>query len=122
MSESSPPPFIVFRAAKKVTPYERALTLVGLVHELVSKATARFYLKDRLDRAATGLVFALGKAAKTPASLAWREYRIAVTAASEVSTVLDIFAAQRAAPSGELEEARGAIDGLLADLVPRARG
>ena len=67
-------------------------------------------------------MFALGKAAKAPGTVAWRDYRAAQDAAAEVATVLDIFVAQKAAPAADLETARSVIDELLDDLAPRARG
>jgi hypothetical protein len=127
MSEPSPPPFIVFRApqatqAPRLPPYERALELVGMVHDIVGKAAARFYLKDRLDRAATQLVFELGRAAAAVATLRWRNYRAAQDHAADVATVFDILVAQKAAPLDELERAQGLVRELIADLAPRTNG
>lgn len=119
MSEPSPPPFIVFRAPKARAPYQRALDLVGLVHELIDKATARFHLKDRLDRATTQLVFELGRAEAAGSLIRWRHVRAASVHAGDVATVLDILAAQRAAPVDELERAQAAVRDLRADLLRR---
>jgi hypothetical protein len=127
MSEPSPPPFVVFRTPKathapKVAPYDRALELVGVAHEIVGKATARFYLKDRLDRAATQLVFELGRATTAVSTVRWRNYRAAQTHAADIATVLDILAAQKAAPVDELQRAQALVRELIADLAPRANG
>ena len=127
MSESSPPPFVVFRKPKdtqapKIEPYDRALELVAVVNEIVCKATARVYVRDRLDRAATQLVFELGRAARTAVRLRWRNYRSAQTHAADVATVLDIFVAQKAAPPDELQRAQVLVRELIADIAPRANG
>ena len=124
MTEDSPPPFIVFRtpASRPAsrTPYDRALELVGQVHGIVGAATSRFYLKDRLDRAAVGLVFELGRLAHSTQK--WKTYRAAHQHASDVATVLDILMHQKAAPAGDLEKAGGLVRELLADLDPLTRG
>ena len=125
--EPSPPPFIVFRTASATQapvpePYDRALELVGLVHEIVSKAVTRFYLKDRLDRAATGLVFELGRAQKAVTTVRWRNYRAANDHAADVATVLDILVSQKAAPELELQRARTLVRDLLAVIAPRCNG
>jgi len=125
MPEESPPPFIVIRTPvqeAKREPYDRALALVGMVHEIVNKATTRFYLKDRLDRASTGLVFELGRASKAVSTVRWRNYRAANDHAADVATVLDILVSQKAAPELELERARALVRDLLADIAPRCNG
>lgn len=116
MPEESPAPFIVFRP--KAQPYDRALELVGLVHEIVQTATTRFYLKDRLDRATTAVVFELRRATDEPPTLRWKHYRAARASASEVATVLDIFTHQRAASTDLLQKAQRIAIDLLAELAP----
>jgi hypothetical protein len=127
MHEDSPPPFIVIRtpavvAAPRPKPYDRALELVGLVHQILDQAQTRFYLKDRLDRSATKLVFEIGHAVAEVPSLRWRSYRAARAAASECATTLDIMLAQRAAPEADLTRARALARELLADITPLGRG
>ncbi len=124
MREDSPAPFVVFRApvAPKQDPYDKALVLVGVVHQIVGTASTRFYLKDRLDRAATGLVFELGRAASAVSTLRWRNYRAAQTHAADVATVLDILVHQNAAAANDLERARALIRELNAELATRSRG
>lgn len=122
MDEVSPPPFVVFRAPKKVTPYDQALELVALVHEILAVATSRFHLKDRLDRSTTLLVMALGKVDAIIPSRAWREYRQAQDAAREARSVLDILAAQKAAAPDLLTRARTIADELVTSLDPKTRG
>lgn len=124
MTEESPAPFIVLRspATKNAQPYDRALELVGLVHEIVQTAGTRFYLKDRLDRATTTIVFALRRAADEPTMLRWKHYRSARASASEVATVLDIFTHQRAASTDLLQKARHLVIELLTELAPLTHG
>ena len=127
MSESSPPPFVVFRKPKdtqapKIEPYDRALELVAVVNEIVGKAVARVYVRDRLDRASTQLVFELGRAARAVEMLRWKNYRVAQSHAADVATVLDILVAQKAAPPDELQRAQALVRELIADIAPRANG
>lgn len=127
MHEDSPPPFIVIRTPAaisqrlRVKPYQQALVLVGLVAEIVGAASARFYLKDRLDRVATNLVFALGRAEDARTGR-WRDYRIAVGHASDIATLLDILEHQRAVAPQLLEKAQRATRDLLADISPLTNG
>jgi hypothetical protein len=120
MHEDSPAPFIVFRTPRSRSSYDRALELVGEVHGIVGAATTRFYLRDRLDRAATGLVFELGRLAATTQK--WKIYRRAQEHAADVATVLDILVHQKAAPLGDLEKARALVRDLRAELDPLSRG
>lgn len=122
MHEDSPPPFIVFRTPRPASrsPYDRALELVGQVHGIVGTATTRFYLKDRLDRAATGLVFELGRLAASTQK--WKTYRQAQQHAADVATVLDILVHQKAAPVTDLDKARALVRELLAELDPLTHG
>lgn len=123
MHDESPAPFIVIRTpAPKREPYDLALELVGVVHDLVDKAAARFYVKDRLDRAATGLVFELGRAAADVPMRRWRSYRAAQRHAADCATLLDILVHQRAAPLDELDRARARVRELLSEIAPRSRG
>jgi hypothetical protein len=123
MRDDSPAPFIVFRTptppANKATiaeVYEQALVLVGLVHRIIGSAATRFYLKDRLDRAATGLVFEIGRGRDVAPSLRWRNLRAAQTHAADCATVLDIFVHQEAAPTDDLRRARALVRELIDDL------
>src|SRR5262245_65417576 len=120
MHEDSPPPFIVIRTPAviptKVDPYQLSLELVGIVYRIVENAGTRFYLKDKLDRAATGLVFELGRAAAAVSTIRWKNYRAAQAHASDVATVLDILVHQQAAPAEDLEQARQLVRRLLVDI------
>jgi len=118
MHEDSPPPFIVIRTPARLQPdvYDRALELVGCVQTLLDHTTARFHLKNRLDRAVTALVFEMSKARQQPNRIRWRHYRIAHDHASDCATILDILTHQRAAPAADLAAARVVVDDLLAAL------
>ena len=131
MPEDSPPPFIVIRTpaaipsistdARTGQAYQRALAIVGMVSEILELSTARFYLKDRLDRAATSVVFALGRAVEVRHGR-WKELRSAQGAAAQLATLLDIFAHQRAAAPQLLEKAQRGVRELLDDISPLANG
>ena len=124
MHEDSPPPFIVIRTprAPDIDGYEYALAFAGMVHEIVHKASSRYYLKDRLDRVATSLVFELGRAARTPPPLRWRNYRTAEQLLQDAEIVLDLFVHQKAAPELELERARVALHQLLGYVALHSKG
>jgi len=116
MHEDSPPPFIVIRTPKRKDVYEHTLELVGLVQKLLDSTTARFHLKDRLDRAVTALVFELSRARHEGRVTRWRHYRKAHQLASDCATILDILHHQKAAPDGDLEPARTLVHDVLAEL------
>src|SRR5687768_4580183 len=117
MHEDSPPPFIVIRTP--VRPggdvYDRALELVGLVQNLLDHTTARFHLKDRLDRAVTALVFELSRVKHTAKSVRWRHYRRAHDLANDCATILDILQHQQAAAAATLMSVRSLVRELVAE-------
>jgi hypothetical protein len=117
MHEDSPPPFIVIRTPARRSAYERALELVGIVQRVLDHATARFHLKDRLDRAATALVFEIAAAHQLAPSQRWRHYRKAQSFALNTATIIDILTHQHAAPAEDLEAARKLVHDLLAELT-----
>ena len=118
MREDSPPPFIVFRTpARTVDVYGKALELVGQLHRMLERASARFHLKDRLDRAATGLVFEIARGRDEVRQFRWRHYRKAHRLVSDIATILDILAHQQAAPSQDLDSSRTLVRELLAELA-----
>src|SRR5690348_1454568 len=116
MVEDSPPPFIVIRTPRRKDAYDRALELVAIAQRLLATATARFHLKDRLDRTVTSLVFELGKARHLPSSLRWRNLRKAEDLATECATILDILRHQHAAAATDLDAAQDVLRELLAEL------
>lgn len=118
MHEDSPPPFIVIRTPVRppADVYDRALELVGLVQKLLDHATARFHLKDRLDRSVTALVFELSRVKQTARSGRWRHYRRAHDLANDCATILDILQHQNAAAPTYLVPVRRLIHELVAEL------
>ncbi|HUJ60539.1 MAG TPA: hypothetical protein VLX92_18690 [Kofleriaceae bacterium] len=121
MSDSSPPPFVVFRKpAAGPEPYERTLELVGAIHRFLETAPARFHLKDRLDRIATALVVVVARARSDLESVRWRQYRAALRLATDCAAVIDIFARQRGAPDDDIAAARAIAAKLCAELKPLA--
>jgi hypothetical protein len=117
MHEDSPPPFIVIRTPARRSPYERALELVSVVQRVLDHASARFHLKDRLDRAATALVFEIAAARQLPPSQRWRHYRAAQRFALNTATIIDILTHQHASPAEDLEAASKLVHDLLAELT-----
>jgi hypothetical protein len=117
MHEDSPPPFIVIRTPVRRSAYDRALELVGIVQKVLDHATTRFHLKDRLDRAATALVFEIAAAHQLAPSQRWRHYRKAQSFALNTATIIDILTHQHAAPAEDLEAARKLVHDLLAELT-----
>jgi hypothetical protein len=117
MVEESPPPFIVIRTPARKDVYDHALELVGPIQQLLDNTRARFHLKDRLDRAATALVFEMSKARNLPVSARWRHYRRAQDLANDCATILDILLHQNAAPVEDLETARKVVAELVAELT-----
>ncbi len=116
MAPDSPPPFIVIRTPPREDTYDRALALVAAVQQVLEHTSARFHLKDRLDRSVTALVFELSKARNEPRSARWRHYRKAQNLANDCATILDIVLHQKAAPLDDLETARKQVHDLVADL------
>ncbi len=120
MHEDSPPPFIVIRTPVRPVEgevYDRALELVGLVQNLLEHTTARFHLKDRLDRAVTALVFELSRVKHTVRSARWRHYRRAHELATDCATILDILQHQNAARAADLIAVRSLVHELVAELL-----
>ena len=116
MVEDSPPPFIVIRTPKRKDVYDRGLELVGLVQKVLDGSTARFHLKDRLDRHVTALVFELSRAREAGRVTRWRHYRKAYDLACDCATILDILHHQRAAAPDDLEPARKLMHDVLGEL------
>lgn len=116
MHEDSPPPFIVIRTPKRPDVYDRTLELVAIVQRILDGTTARFHIKDRLDRVVTSLVFELSRAKHAVRTARWRHYRRGHELASDCATILDILLHQQAAPADDLDAARKLVHDLLADL------
>ena len=118
MREDSPASFIRFRQPRpKLDAYGLALELTGRIQNVLEHATARFHLRDRLDRYATAIVIELSRAEWDVRSNRWRYSRKALKLATDVTAVLDILAAQRAVPLEYLEPARVSSQRLCTVLV-----
>lgn len=121
MREDSPSHFITIRTPRHDV-YDRALALVGELHRIIEHAGTRFHLKDRLDRAATGMVFELARAKREIRSRSWRNYRRAHELATDCATILDIFEHQGAVAKEDLLAVRTLLHDVLSELVPLAQG
>jgi len=121
--EDSPPDFITFRTPDrggKVDVYQLALALVEHVHVVVEATTARFHLKDRLDRYTTQVAMRLARAQTAIKPNRWRDYRDIIEHLTDVATMLDIVDRQRVSSArAELASARAItrqlVDALLVD-------
>jgi|MudIll2142460700_1097286.scaffolds.fasta_scaffold05777_6 hypothetical protein len=122
--ESSPPPFIVFRNPKanaasieRVDVYQLALDFTAKIELILRKVEARFHLKDRLDRNATGIAIHVGQAANDLApSGRRRSYRLAHALAVDCSTILDIIARRTDVDRNVVDLAQKLVAQLLSKL------
>jgi hypothetical protein len=119
--EDSPTDFITIRTPQPDV-YDRALALAGQLHRIIENATARFHLKDRLDRSVTRMVFELAHAKREIRSRSWRNYRRAHELATDCATILDLFESQGAVPSEDLLAVRTLLHDVLSELVPLSQG
>jgi hypothetical protein len=122
MHEDSPVPFITIRTPTPRDLYERALDLAGQIHNVLERAATRFHLKDRLDRASTGLVFELARARREIRSRSWRNYRRAQELATDIATILDLFEHQGVIVAHDLRPLRTLLHEVLEDLLPLTQG
>lgn len=127
--DDSPPDFITIRTpgspARAADVYQLALELVEQVHVVLEATTARFHLKDRLDRYTTQIAMRLARAQADLKPNRWRHYRDVVEHLTDVATMLDIIERQKASTAtGELANARALvrrlIDALLVDAQLRS--
>ncbi|MEO8553664.1 MAG: hypothetical protein ABI678_27005 [Kofleriaceae bacterium] len=123
--EDSPPDFIVIRTPHAMRGptrlYEASLDLVEQVHLVLEGAVARFYLKDRIDKGATGIAMRLGRAQTEAASLRWRHYRDVLEQLVDVATLLDIVDRQQVTSElTALAAARALARRLMTEIRPLA--
>ena len=90
--EDSPPDFITIRTPERevVDTYELALELVAVVHVVLAKTTARFHVKDRIDRYTTQVTMRLARARTDVKPNRWRYYRDVIEHLTDIGTMLDI--------------------------------
>ena len=123
MDDDSPPEFITIRTPGErviVDVYQLALDLVEQVHTVLEATTARFHLRDRLDRYVTQVAMRLARSQHELKTQRWRDYRDIVEHLTDVATMLDIVDRQKASTATtELAQARALarrlIDSLLVD-------
>jgi four helix bundle protein len=105
-------------AKKREGVYETALQLTELVDRLIETTTARFYLKDTLDKSSTVIALRIGQAAgETSKSERRRQYRIARRAASDCAAILDIMARRAGTDPETLGPARQLVIVLATQLA-----
>jgi 23S rRNA-intervening sequence protein len=123
--DDSPPPFIVFRKKpttaedKRVDVYQLALDFTEKVVDLLLTTEARFFLKDRLDRNATGIALHVAQAVKDLAPSGRRKsYGVAYRLAVDCSTVLDILARRSDVNLVAVSEVQAIVSQLVSNLDP----
>jgi hypothetical protein len=123
--DDSPPPFIVFRKKtataedKRVDVYQLALDFTEKVVDLLLTTEARFFLKDRLDKNATGIALHVAQAVKDLAPSGRRKsYGIAYRLAVDCSTVLDILARRSDVNLAAVSEVQTIVSQLVSNLDP----
>jgi hypothetical protein len=128
MEDDSPPGFITIRtpeARQEIVAcdvYEVALELARLVQLVLEACSARFYLKDRLDRSATIIALQIARASRGVPGERWVAYREVLAAVTDIGTLLDILDKQRATTRlGDLAAARYVARRLADELEPLAR-
>jgi hypothetical protein len=120
----TPPDFIVIRVPQilPVDVYALALELVERVHVVLEHTTARFHLKDRLDKITCTIALHVARAQLDHKSTRWRHAREVIEQVTDVVTMLDILDRQKATTKVvELDQARAFARSLLAALVPIAK-
>ena len=119
----TPPDFIVIRVPQvlPVDAYALALELVERVHVVLEHTAARFYLKDRLDKAACTIAMRVARAQVDIKAHRWRHARDVIAQLTDVITMLDILDRQRETTKVvELDQARAFARSLHAALMPIA--
>jgi hypothetical protein len=122
---NTPPDFIVIRVPAQVLPvdvYALALELVERVHVVLEHTTARFHLKDRLDKSVAAIALRLARAQIDIRPNRWRHARDVIELVTDAVTMLDILARQHATSKlVELDQARAFARSLLTALYPAAQ-
>src|SRR6267154_5631003 len=121
----TPPDFIVIRAPLPLLPndaYALALELCERVHVVLEHTTARFHLKDRLDKATAAIALRVARAQLDIKPNRWKHARDVIEHVTDVVTMLDILDRQRATSKiVELDQARAFARSLRASLLPLAQ-
>jgi hypothetical protein len=119
--DDSPPPFIVFYSPLPAQrAYRQALDLVEHVHHVLLAAdSARYQIKDQLERVTTALALGTSRAANEVRNVQWRTYRGLVALVNDCIAFLDILG-KKGCTSDRLEPARECARQLMAELLPLA--
>jgi len=105
-------------AKQRTGVYEQALTLSEQVDVIVETATARFHLKDLLDKSATVVALRIAQAAgETSKAERRRQYRVARRAATDCAAVLDILARRKGIEPSLVAPARQTVMTLVSELA-----
>ena len=105
-------------AKQRTGVYEQALTFSELVDSIVETVTARFHLKDLLDKSATVVALRIAQAAgETSKAERRRQYRVARRAATDCAAVLDILARRKGVEPGQIAPARQLVMALVSELA-----
>ena len=124
--DDSPPPFIVFRRKgataeeqARVDLYQIALDFTAKVELVLQKSDARYLLKDRLDRAASGIAMHVAQAVKDLAPSGRRKsYGVAYKLAVDCTTILDILARRSDVDLVVVSAAQALLSQLVSNLDP----
>ena len=105
-------------AKQRAGVYEQALAFSEQVDTIVETITARFHLKDLLDKSATVVALRIAQAAgETSKAERRRQYRVARRAATDCAAVLDILARRKGVEPGQIAPARQLVMALVSELA-----
>lgn len=105
-------------AKKRTGVYEQALAFSEHVDTIVETITARFHLKDLLDKSATVVALRIAQAAgETSKAERRRQYRVARRAATDCAALLDILARRRGVEPAQITPARQLVMTLVNELA-----
>src|SRR5688500_11638988 len=103
-------------ATERTGVYEQALAFSEQVDTIIEMVTARFHLKDLLDKSATAVALRIAQAAgETSKAERRRQYRVARRAATDCAAVLDILTRRKGVEPGLLAPARQLVMALVSE-------
>ncbi len=105
-------------AKQRTGVYEQALAFSEQVDTIVETITARFHLKDLLDKSATIVALRIAQAAgETSKAERRRQYRVARRAATDCAAILDILARRKGVEPEQIAPARQLVMALVSELA-----
>ena len=105
-------------AKQRTGVYEQALAFSEQVDTIVETTTARFHLKDLLDKSATVVALRIAQAAgETSKAERRRQYRVARRAATDCAAILDILARRKGVEPAQIAPARQLVMALVSELA-----